>query len=370
MDKTITNILERLENNGYEAYIVGGYVRDYLLGITSTDIDICTNALPKDIKKIFNIRKVTNNTYGSFKIITDKYNFDITTYRSEKEYADRKPVVVEYINNLIDDLKRRDFTINTICMNKEMDIIDLLDAKEDLDRKLIKIVGDLDEKLIEDPLRIIRALRLAITLDFNIDDNFLTKVIKHKELITTLSITRIKNELDKILLSKNAVKGLSLLSDIGILDILNISYDNIMYVSDLCGMYSFLSLPSNYPLTKSEKENITSIKKIIEYGKIDFTILFNYGLYLSLVAGQILNISNKDINEMYNNLPIKNVNEIDINGKEICSVLSIKPNKVLKDIFASLINEILNNRLINRKNDIIEYIIANEKKWLNAKNNK
>ena len=100
MNQEIKAILNKLEESGYEAYIVGGYVRDKLLGIESTDIDICTNALPKDIKKIFNITS-DKSTYGVHKIITDHYNFDITTYRSDLTYSNRRPIEIKYIDNLI-----------------------------------------------------------------------------------------------------------------------------------------------------------------------------------------------------------------------------------------------------------------------------
>ena len=115
MEKNIKKILETLENEGYQAYLVGGYVRDYLLGVTSFDVDIATDALPKDIHRIFNSSK---NNYGSVNIKVDKLNVDITTFRKDLNYVNRRPSKVVYINNLKEDLERRDFTINAICMNK------------------------------------------------------------------------------------------------------------------------------------------------------------------------------------------------------------------------------------------------------------
>ena len=168
MDKNIYEILNKIEKCGFEAYIVGGYVRDYLLGIKSYDIDICTNALPKDIAKIF-IGNVSNINYGSYKLTFNNYNFDITTYRRELEYTNRRPTKIEYTSNLLLDIERRDFTMNTIIMNKKGEIIDLLGGINDIQNKKIKCVGNPDNKLKEDPLRILRAIRFAITLNFSLD---------------------------------------------------------------------------------------------------------------------------------------------------------------------------------------------------------
>ena len=125
MNNSIKKILNKLEKNGFEAYVVGGYVRDYLLNITSYDVDICTNALPKDIIKVFKIKKGVSN-YGSIGFKIGKYNYDITTYREDGEYNNHKPKSIRYVDNLLIDLKRRDFRINSICMNSEGKIFDYL----------------------------------------------------------------------------------------------------------------------------------------------------------------------------------------------------------------------------------------------------
>ena len=109
MDKIIKNILKKIENEGYEAYIVGGFVRDLLLGKPSYDVDICTNALPMNLKQIFGLTQ-NSNGYGGFNLKIKKYNIDITTYRKEKKYNNRRPVEVEYINNLFEDIKIYFFT--------------------------------------------------------------------------------------------------------------------------------------------------------------------------------------------------------------------------------------------------------------------
>ena len=361
IDKTILKVLEKIEDNGFEAYIVGGFVRDYLLGIVSTDIDICTNALPKDLVNIFDNYNISNSDYGSFKMITSRFNFDITTYRKELAYSGRRPSEIEYVDSLIEDINRRDFTINTLCMNSKGEIIDLLNAKDDLDSKLVKCVGEVQKKFREDPLRMLRAIRFATTLDFKLDEEIIIGITNNKNLISTLSNTRRKEELDKILTSSNALYGLDLIKKLDLLSELNISFDSVIYVEDICGMYSQMMFDDSMPFTKTEKNNINSIRDIISYGTIDNYILFNYGLYLSIVAGKIMGIDVININERYNSLVIKSDKDIDISTLDICNTLNIPYSSLLKSIKNDIRSAILDGSLENNKADIIKYILS--RKW-------
>jgi len=360
MDKIIKNVLKELESNGFEAYIVGGYVRDYLLGIKSLDIDICTNALPKDLHKIFPVNNNSNN-YGGFNLNIKNYNIDITTYRRELKYDNRKPTEIEYINTLEEDILRRDFTINSICLDKDEKIIDLVNGIEDLNNCVIKMLGNIKERLKEDPLRILRGIRFATILDFKLDEELYNEIKNNSELVSSLSTTRIKEELSKILMHKNFLKGLRLLKELGILKYLEIDFnEDIVYVSDICGMWSQLKFNKNYSFTKQENINIINIRQIIERGIINNEVLYKYGLYNSLVAGEILSINKNIINKMYNKLPIKSEKDLEISNEEIINILNIEPSKRIKEIKQKLINEILNNNLKNRNCDLRKYII-NEK---------
>ena len=350
MEKNVKKILETLENEGYQAYLVGGYVRDYLLGVTSFDVDIATDALPKDIHRIFNSSK---NNYGSVNIKIDKLNVDITTFRKDLNYVNRRPSKVVYINNLKDDLERRDFTINAICMNKDGKIIDLLNGCKDLDRRTIKMIGNIDVKLKEDPLRIMRAIRFACILDFKIEDELYEKIKEYSYLVGDLSKERIKNELDKILISKNYKYGLELMKDTRISEVLGIDYDDINYVDDLLGMWAQVKV-LNIPFTNVEKGNIIKITEVLDFGKIDNEILYKYGLYISRVAGKILNIKTTKISKMYNKLPIKSREDIDISSKEISSIVGV--GEVIGDTYKIIEKEILNYRLKNKKSEILKYL--------------
>lgn len=358
MDKIIKNILKRIENEGYEAYLVGGYVRDQLLNRGTFDIDICTNALPKELTGIFPNNDSSNN-YGGFKTKIKKYNIDITTYRKEKKYDKRKPVEIEYISSLVEDIQRRDFTINSMCMDKNGVIIDIVGGKEDLKNKLIKSIGNQKEKFMEDPLRMLRAIRFATVLDFSIETNTFKEIVNNYKLISTLSNERIKEELTKILNSPNYKKGLTLLKETKIDKLLNLSYKDLVYTSDILGMWSQID-SCNIEFTKTEKEIIKNVKQIIIRKEINNYTLFKYGLYTCNVAADILKIDKKVLNKMYKNMPIHSMSDIDINGTEIITLLNLKPSKKISDIINDIKIQILNNQLKNKKSDIKSYII---KRW-------
>lgn len=186
------NILKIIDNLGYEGYIIGGYPRDKYLNMETYDIDICTNMLPEEIIKNFNVTK--NNGYGS--LIIDNL-FEITTYRKDR-YNDSRFPEIEYVSKLEEDIIRRDFTINTLCIDLNGNYLDLMNARKDLDNKIIRTIKSADESFREDPLRIIRALRFMIDLDFLLSDDVKESIIKNKYLLRKISNERIKREIDKI----------------------------------------------------------------------------------------------------------------------------------------------------------------------------
>ena len=277
MQKIIKQILNKIENVGYEAYVIGGYVRDLLVGISSYDIDICTNATPKELMMIF--PNASSKNLGGIDFKVKEYHIEITTYREEIKYKNRKPIEFNYINNLVKDLERRDFTINAICMNSQGEIIDLVGGIEDLSNLKVKMIGDPTFKIKEDPLRILRAIRLATHLNFNLDSPLYKAIEENSQLILELSNVRIKEELDKILLSNHVKKGLNLLNELGIMNLLNISnWQDIIPVKNLEGMYAQIKINYNIPFTKEEKSNITSIRRIINANELDKFTIYNYSI--------------------------------------------------------------------------------------------
>lgn len=360
MDKIIKNILKKIESEGYEAYIVGGFVRDYLLKKNSYDVDICTNAKPKDLIHLFNVKQNLNN-YGGLNMKIKKYNIDITTYRKEKKYDNRKPIEIEYVSNLLEDINRRDFTINSICLDKNDKILDLLNGKEDLKKGIIRSLGNANDKFTEDPLRMLRAIRFASILDFDIEENTYNAIKNNYEKVSTLSPKRVKDELIKILSNKNFKKGLKLLGETKISEVLGLKYnEDITFTVDILGMLSQIEV-KQIEYTKEEKDNIAKIKEIINQTRINNFTLFNYGLYLSYVAGDVLHINKQTINKIYKNLPIKSMKDIDITGKEVMTLLNLEPSKKVSEIINDVKIEILKKNLKNKKNEIKKYILGRYK---------
>lgn len=350
-------VLKKLESNGFECYLVGGYVRDYYLGIESKDIDICTNARSKEILKIFPNSKIPKEMYGAVTLFYKETRFEITTFRKEIRYENRKPVELEYISSFIEDVKRRDFTINSLCMNSKGEIIDILDGKKDIDNKIIKSINKADISLKEDPLRILRAIRFSTQLNFNLDKELIRGIKKNRKQLETISYNRKMMELNKIFVNKNVKEGINLIKKLSISKQLKL-YDlnKLVFVNDIIGYWVQLDKENAYEYTKQEKNNIKEIRELIKLKRITQKELYKYGLYICSVAAQILKIDKEDIYELNKNLPIKSQNDINIKPEEILEILNKEPGAWLKSLYGEITTNILDNKLINEKETLKTYI--------------
>lgn len=353
-------LLKIFEDNNYEAYLVGGFVRDYILKRQSSDVDICTNATPMQIKEIFKEVKLPYESYGSVHLNYKKVDFEITTYRMDLEYKNkRNPSKIMYTDKLEIDLKRRDFTMNTLCMDSSGKIIDLFNNRQDIDNKIIKTVGDANKKLAEDSLRILRAIRFATELNFTIDDELSYAIVQNEYLLSELSFFRKKQELNRILLSSNVLYGISLLKKYNLDKYLDIQIsDNFVKTSDPIGMWVQLKPSEKYQFTSNEKRYIKSIDDIINSGNIDDITLYKNGNYISLIAAQIMGIDERLVHDMYDKLPIKKISDIALKPRDIIDLLNIKDNYKIKDILSDLEGEILIGDLNNNKEDIKKYLTS------------
>jgi len=226
----VSAIIETLEKSGYEAYLVGGCVRDFLLGKIPKDWDITTNANPEKIISLFP-KTFYENDFGTVGVVNEETEdetlkiVEVTPYRLESDYSDsRHPDSVKWSTELKDDLKRRDFTINAIAISLSKgaikDIIDLYDGFKDIKDKVIRTVGKPEDRFGEDALRIMRAVRLATELGFTINIDTETAIQSHKMNLENISIERIRDELIKIIMSKEPKKGFETLEKLGILAII------------------------------------------------------------------------------------------------------------------------------------------------------
>ena len=223
----ITSTVETLEKGGFQAYLVGGCVRDLFLGKKPKDWDITTNAKPEQIQALF-LKTVYENVYGTVLVVNENTedqtlkNIEITPYRLESEYSDqRHPDHVQFSDHIEDDLKRRDFTINAIAVSLSKgaikDIIDLWGGFQDLKDKTIRTVGNPLDRFNEDALRMMRAIRFAVELDFTIENNTFKSIQSQKNALKNISIERIRDEFTKIIMSPQPKRGIELLNEAGIL---------------------------------------------------------------------------------------------------------------------------------------------------------
>lgn len=205
-------VIETLNNSGYEAYLVGGCVRDMLMGVEPHDWDICTNAKPEETKRVMKKRKIytfdSGIKHGTITAVINGENYEVTTYRSEADYSDgRHPDKVEFITDIHEDLKRRDFTINAMAYNPLTDeLIDDFNGHLDLQNGIIRAVGNASERFDEDSLRILRALRFAIKYQFDIDEYTSLSMHRQRGLLVNISKERITDEVRKMLTSGKPVK--------------------------------------------------------------------------------------------------------------------------------------------------------------------
>lgn len=250
-------VINIISNNGFEAFIVGGFPRDLYLGIDSDDIDITTNATLEELSLIF--PDIKENGFMSYIIDYKGKVIQITTYRKDVSYiGNRKPDNQERVNTLDEDLLRRDFIINTLCINKDGKYVDLLGAKKDIDSRIIRTVKNPNTSFKEDALRMLRCIRFSTVLDFDIDDDTSKAINSNKEIIRMLSFFRKKQELDKMFSSYNYQKGIDLIKKYGLEEVLSIKIGNNIYADDYLSVWSQIEYDERYPFSREEKRIINS----------------------------------------------------------------------------------------------------------------
>lgn len=255
--KDVDFIISKLEEAGYEAYAVGGCVRDSILGRNPADWDITTSAMPNEVKKLFKATIDTGIQHGTVTVMLNHVGYEVTTYRIDGEYTDhRRPDQVSFTRNLSEDLKRRDFTINAMAYNNSKGLVDLYGGTEDLRNKIIRCVGDPDERFDEDALRIMRAVRFAAQLGFSIDEATRKAVKSHVKDLKNVSVERIETELTKLLLSDNP-EEIEELYDLGISSVILPEFDRCMETEQNTPYHKFdvghhiIEVLKNVPKTKT-----------------------------------------------------------------------------------------------------------------------
>jgi tRNA adenylyltransferase len=369
--KDAVNILKIFNEHGFEAYFVGGCVRDYLLGESFSDIDITTNALPSEVKKIFHKTIDTGIQHGTVTILINNVGYEVTTFRTEEDYKNhRAPEKVEFVSNLREDLDRRDFTINAMALDYNGKLFDYHNGEIDLNSKIIRTVNNPNERFYEDALRMLRAFRFSSKLGFDIENETLAAIKKNAQLISYVSIERIVNEFRKLLAGKGNLKSFELLlgSKLNayipflkeiktIQDFTDYTFCQSLYILSKVNDISFDTLKY---LKLSNKE----VKLIKEFEKINIEFLKNTPLEIILYRYNIDDVI--FVNNYYNYkkttviesciLAINSFNDIEITSQEIIRTINKNPGPWIKSITLKLEKEILLGRLNNNKKDILDFL--------------
>ena len=369
--KDAMNILKIFNEHGFEAYFVGGCVRDYLLGEVFSDIDITTNALPSEVKKIFHKTIDTGIQHGTVTILINSVGYEVTTFRTEGDYKNhRTPEKVEFVSNLREDLDRRDFTINAMALDYNGKLFDYHNGEIDLSSKIIRTVNNPNERFYEDALRMLRAFRFSSKLGFDIENKTLEAIKKNAQLISYVSIERIVNEFRKLLAGKGNLKSFELLlgSKLNVYipflkeiktiqDFTNYTFCQSLYILSKVNDISFDTLKY---LKLSNKE----VKLIKEFEKINIEFLKNTPLEIILYRYNIEDVI--FVNNYYNYkkitaiknciLVINSFNDIEITSQEIIRTINKNPGPWIKSITLELEKEILLRRLNNNKKDILDFL--------------
>ena len=369
--KGAIDILKIFNRNGYEAYFVGGCVRDYLLVEEFSDIDITTNALPEEVKKIFRKSIDTGIQHGTVTILVNGEGYEVTTFRTEDEYTNhRAPEKVEFVSNLREDLDRRDFTINAMALDSNGKLYDYHKGESDLTCKVIKTVNNPNNRFYEDALRMLRAFRFSSKLGFEIEKDTLEAIKKNAELIKFVSIERIVNEFKKLLSGKGNLRSLELLLDSKLNTYIPF-LEEIEIVQDFskCSFCQSLYILSkindiSFDILKELKLSNKEVKLIKEFDKIntDFVrkiplelILYKYNFEDVVFIAEYFSYNNR--NNIENcKLTINSFDEVDITSQEIISTIGEKPGPWIKSVVSELEHEILLNRLDNNRKDILDFL--------------
>lgn len=386
-------ILEHIQQNGFQAYFVGGSVRDFLMNRAINDVDITTSATPDEIETLFTHTIPVGKEHGTINVVWEGNNYEITTFRTEAEYINhRKPSDVTFVRSLYEDVKRRDFTLNAIAMDAHFNLYDYFSGKEDIRLKKIRTVGQPDKRFSEDALRILRGLRFKSQLSFSIETATFEAMQKQIHDLQFLSIERIIVELKKLLHGTNVKATMDDLNDlqfwkqIPFFQQFNLSQ---LYITQPISLEFFIALIllkfsseqsfKNLKLSNQSKRQITQIKSALtelqtltnEHALRQFVYDYSYDLTLTIVQLSKLlkdnhiqlpneNLFNTtSIKHAFNTMPIQQRKDIDIDGQVLMKALDRKGGPWLKTALRDIECAIVQLQIKNNQNDILKWVKTN-----------
>ncbi|OES44506.1 CCA tRNA nucleotidyltransferase [Domibacillus iocasae] len=340
-------IVERLEASGYEAYFVGGAVRDLFLSRPIHDVDIATSATPSEVKSLFTHTVDVGIDHGTILVLHNGTGFEVTTFRIESEYSDfRRPDHVEFVRSLYEDLKRRDFTMNAMAMNKAGKWIDPFHGKDDMQKGIVRTVGRAAERFSEDALRMMRAARFVSQLSFNLDKETKKAMEEHAPLLGHIAVERKLNEIDKLLAGRDRRRALWALIETNLyrflpglreqkeafirlakLPLEPLTVEQVWVVmAYLCANHDAAPFLKDWRLPQKRikriVQSIRTLKQLKAEGASDW-LLFQSGLQSAVdaaIAAAVLSgqeVDLKEVTSRFESLPIKSRHDLAITGKEL-----------------------------------------------------
>lgn len=381
-------VLQQIEQAGYEAYFVGGCVRDTILGDHIHDIDIATSAYPSEIKQIFKRTVDTGIEHGTVMILDHGKGYETTTFRTESGYQDfRRPDKVTFVRSLSEDLKRRDFTINALAMKENGEVIDLFDGLTDLKKHLIKAVGDPEARFHEDALRMMRAVRFASKLDFTIDPHTLKGVEDNASLLSKIAVERTQVEMEKLLLGQNPPRGLQAMLSTGL-------YEYCPALQGQAAGLQRLADCKGWPLTSSQaawsallyalnisakqssqilrqwklsNDLIAAVKSILTFlqqaaqNQVDGWALFQCGESNLQAASEVATLFAFDADKIqtwqteYHQLAIHDRHELAVNGGQLLKETSLTPGPMMGKVLNQALRAVIAGKVANNLPALLKY---------------
>lgn len=387
-------LLKKIKEAGFEAYFVGGSVRDVLLGRDIHDVDIATSSYPEETKQIFERTVDIGIEHGTVLVLEDGGEYEITTFRTEDVYVDyRRPKSVSFVRSLEEDLKRRDFTVNAFALDESGQVIDLFDGLSDLKAKVLRAVGRAEERFSEDALRIMRGLRFAASLNFDIERLTFHAMKTHAPLLEKISVERSFIEFDKLLMAPHWRKGIEALMETRAYDYLPDCQDTFEKWQSLLDetdeKFSFssseqawaallLALEIEQPKAFLKKwktstqfqqavESIVSIYRFRLSSDMTKPEVYRYGKDLiwqaeELRQAQGLSVDFARIKHLDADLTIHNKHEIVVNGGLLIKELGFKPGPQMGGLLKAVEEAIVLGRLANDKEAIFKFVKAESSK--------
>ncbi|HDJ4737928.1 TPA: CCA tRNA nucleotidyltransferase [Staphylococcus aureus] len=394
MDKSLFEqarpILEQIQDNGFEAYYVGGSVRDYVMGRNIHDIDITTSATPDEIESIFSHTIPVGKEHGTINVVFNDENYEVTTFRAEEDYVDhRRPSGVTFVRDLYEDLQRRDFTMNAIAMDTAYKLYDYFDGQQDINNRIIRTVGIAEERFQEDALRMIRCLRFQSQLSFDIAMETFEAMRTQMADIKFLSIERIVIELTKLMRginveeSSNHLKSLKAFNYMPYFEQLDMNQINVTEPIDLELLIAIVSVKFdiNYSLKPLKLSN-RQVKDINQYIQIMNALpsiitkeqlkmfVYDYDTNLIknvMVAADVLKANDiqgheplivnlQTIDETLHRLPMHNRKDMMVNGGVLMAHLNAKSGPWLKDVLRQIEIAIVTGKVSNEETEILKWV--------------